>query len=79
MLRVADVLLPCAALPAALEQAAAENVALRTATPPDLIDYMGVAFSDRQPDRRAAFAAQARTMAEVMLISCMTGCQYSLC
>lgn len=54
-----------AALPAALEQAAAEDVALRTATPPDLIDFMGVAFSDRQPERRAAFAAQARAMAEV--------------
>ena len=40
-------------------------MALRTATPPDLIDFMGVAFSDRQPDRRAAFAAQARAMAEV--------------
>jgi hypothetical protein len=56
---------PPAALPAALEQAAAENVALRTATPPDLIDFMGVAFSDRQPDRRAAFTAQARAMAQV--------------
>lgn len=40
-------------------------MALRTATPPDLIDFMGVAFSDRQPERRAAFAAQARAMAQV--------------
>jgi hypothetical protein len=40
-------------------------VALRTATPPDLIDFMGVAFSDRQPDRRSAFVAQARAMAQV--------------
>lgn len=40
-------------------------MALRTATPPDLIDYMGVALSDREPERWAAFAAQARAMAEV--------------
>ncbi len=54
-----------AAIPAALEEAAQDVVALRTATPPDFIDYMGVALSDRQPERRAAFEAEARSMAEV--------------
>lgn len=54
-----------AALPAALEAAAQDSVSLRTATPPDFIDYMGVALSDRDPQRRAAFEAEARHMAEV--------------